>query len=65
MLQLIALTLYILFCILVGLCGSQRRMGFMGTFIISLILTPVVVLIVLLLTGPSRRDEWYRRSQSD
>ena len=65
MLQLIALTLYILFCILVGLCGSQRRMGFIGTFIISLLLTPVVVLIVLLLTGPSQRDEWYRRSQSD
>jgi hypothetical protein len=65
MIHLIALILYIVFCILVGLCGSQRRMGFIGTFIISLLLTPVVVLIVLLLTGPSQRDVWYRRPQSD
>jgi hypothetical protein len=65
MIQLIALILYVVFCILVGLCGSQRRMGFIGTFIISLFLTPVVVLIVLLLTGPSQRDVWYRRPQSD
>lgn len=51
----IGLILYIAFCVLVGLCGSHRRMGFIGTFIISIFLTPVVVIIVLLLTGPSRR----------
>ena len=51
----IGLVLYIAFCVLVGLCGSHRRMGFIGTFIISFFLTPVVVLITLLLTGPSRR----------
>jgi len=51
----IGLILYIAFCVLVGLCGTHRRMGFIGTFIISLFLTPVVVLIILLLTGPSRR----------
>jgi hypothetical protein len=55
---------YLVFCILVGLCGSQRRMGFTGTFLLSLFLTPVVALIVLLLTGPSRRVELERRSQS-
>ena len=65
MIQLVALILYVVFCILVGLCGSQRRMGFIGTFIISLFLTPLVVLIVLLLTGPSQRDVWYRGPQSD
>jgi hypothetical protein len=65
MIQLMALILYIVFCVLVGICGSQRRMGFIGTFIISLFLTPVVVLIVLLLTGPSQRAVWYRRPQSD
>jgi hypothetical protein len=53
---------YILFCVLTGLCGSQRRLGFLGTFLLSLVVTPVVVLIVLLLTGPSRRVEWHRRS---
>ena len=51
----IGLILYIAFCVLVGLCGTHRRMGFIGTFIISFFLTPVVVIIILLLTGPSRR----------
>ena len=53
----IAVLLYLAFSILVGLAGSQRRMGFTGTFILSLLLTPVVVLVVLLLTGPSPRVE--------
>jgi Sec-independent protein secretion pathway component TatC len=61
----IALILYIVFCVLVGLCGSQRRMGFIGTFVVSLVLTPVVVLIMLLLTGPSERVVWRRPPQSD
>jgi hypothetical protein len=55
MLQSIAVVVYIIFCLLVGLCGSQRRMGFLGTFVVSLLVTPVIVLIILLLTGPSRR----------
>ena len=59
----VIILLYVVFCILVGLCGSQRRMGFIGTFIVSLFFTPVLVLIVLLLTGPARID--YRRPQSD
>ena len=65
MIQSIALILYIVFSLLVGLCGSQRRMGFIGTFILSILFTPVVVLIVLLLTGPSHSVEWHRRPQSD
>jgi len=28
----IVVIIYIVFCILTGLCGSQRRMGFFGTF---------------------------------
>jgi peptidoglycan/LPS O-acetylase OafA/YrhL len=53
---------YILFCLLTGLCGYQRRMGFFGTFLLALVFTPVVALIVLLLTGPSRQLEWHRHS---
>ena len=49
--------LYVAFSILVGICGSQRRMGFTGTFIFSLLVTPLVVLIVLLMTGPAQRLE--------
>jgi hypothetical protein len=51
-------TLYVVFCVLTGLCGVNRRMGFFGTFVLALITTPLVVLPVLLLTGPSRRVEW-------
>ena len=57
--------LYVVFCVLVGICGSQRRMGFIGTFLVSLFFTPVIVLIVLLLTGPSPRIAWHRRPQGD
>jgi hypothetical protein len=62
MAEAIAIIVYVLFCILVGICGSQRRMGFIGTFILSFFLTPLVILIILLLTGPSQRAE-RRQSQ--
>lgn len=54
--------IYIIFCVLTGLCGSDRRMGFLGTFLFALATTPLVVLPLLLLTGPSRRFEWRRRT---
>ena len=50
----IGLILYLVFCFLVGLCGIHRRMGFIGTFILSFFFTPVVIIIILLLTGGSR-----------
>jgi hypothetical protein len=53
----IYILLYIAFCILVGLCGTQRRMGFTGTFILSLLITPILAMIVLLLTRPAYRVE--------
>ncbi|MFY9624066.1 MAG: hypothetical protein WAL40_16315 [Rhodoplanes sp.] len=62
MAEAIAIIVYVLFCILVGICGSQRRMGFTGTFILSFFVTPLVILIILLLTGPSQRAE-RRQSQ--
>jgi uncharacterized membrane protein len=52
----IAIILYVVFCVLTGLCGTQRRMGFFGTFLLSLVLTPVIVLLLLILTGPSRAE---------
>ena len=54
--QSIAIILYVVFCVLAGLCGSQRRMGFFGTFLLSLVLTPVIVLLLLILTAPSRAE---------
>ena len=55
--------IYVVFCLLTGLCGIQRRLGFWGTFIISLLVTPIPVLLVLLLTAP-RRLESERRQRN-
>ena len=63
-LPLALLVAYLVFCILVGLCGSQRRMGFTGTFLLSLFVTPVIALIVLLITGPSRSVQMERRPRN-
>jgi hypothetical protein len=63
-LPLALLIVYLIFSILVGLCGTQRRMGFTGTFLLSLVITPVLALLVLLVTGPSRRVQLERRPRS-
>ncbi|MBQ5609779.1 MAG: hypothetical protein IIU85_05975 [Rikenellaceae bacterium] len=39
-------------CALVGLVGSRRRLGFGWTFVISLIFTPLIGLIVALVSDP-------------
>ena len=54
--------IYVVFCLLTGFCGIDRRMGFFGTFLLALLTTPLVVLPLLLLTGPNRRVEWRRRT---
>jgi hypothetical protein len=63
-LPLALLTAYLIFSILVGLCGSQRRLGFTGTFLLSLIITPILALVIILITGPSRRVKMERRQRS-
>lgn len=49
-----------LLSVLVGLVGSRRRIGFGWAFIISLLLTPVVGLIVTLISEPlpGERRRW-------
>jgi hypothetical protein len=63
-LPLALLIVYLIFSVLVGICGSQRRMGFTGTFLLSLAITPILALLVLLVTGPSRRVQLERRPRS-
>jgi ABC-type multidrug transport system permease subunit len=63
-LPLALLTAYLMFSILVGLCGSQRRLGFTGTFLLSLVITPILALVIILITGPSRRVKMERRQRS-
>jgi hypothetical protein len=59
---MIEAVIYLVFCALTGVCGIGRRLGFFGTFLLALVTTPLVVLPLLLITGPSRRFEWRRRS---
>ena len=56
MVTAIAVVLYLIFCLLAGLAGSQRRMGFIGTFLLSLVITPLLVLVLLILTRLSRGE---------
>ena len=65
MTQTLAVIIYLIFCLLAGFCGIHRRMGFFGTFLISLFITPVLVLFVLILTAPSHRAERDRGPQSN
>ncbi len=58
----LAILAYILVCLLAGFCGTHRRMGYWGTFLLSLVATPLVVLPLLFITGPSRHVEWRRRN---
>lgn len=59
---MIETAVYIVFCTLTGLCGIGRRLGFFGTFVLALVTTPLVVLPLLFITGPSRGVEWRRQS---
>jgi hypothetical protein len=56
MVMAIAVVLYLIFCLLAGLAGSQRRMGFIGTFLLSLVITPLLVSVLLILTRLSRGE---------
>jgi hypothetical protein len=48
---------YIIFCLLTGFAGSQRRLGFFGTFLLSFVVTPIPVLLILVLTAPRHQVE--------
>lgn len=44
--------LWLLGSLVVGFIGRNRTFGFFGFFLASLIVSPIVVLIILLATGP-------------
>ena len=48
--------IYALLCILVGLAGRNRTLGFLGFMILSVLLTPFIVATVLLLTQNNSTD---------
>jgi hypothetical protein len=47
-----AVGLYLLFCIIVGLLAVGRRGGFFLYFVLSVVLTPIISLIILIMATP-------------
>ena len=43
--------LYVLLCILVGYLGRKREIGFAGFFILSILLSPLITALILLISG--------------
>ena len=46
---------YLAFCALIGWFGSKRRFGFWGHFFVSFIFTPVVGLLLVIASDPSKQ----------
>lgn len=53
--------LYVAVCALTGIGGIDRRGGFLMTFFLALVLSPLIVLPVLLISSPLRAIQWRRR----
>jgi len=47
--------LYVVVCALAAYFGRSTRLGYWGTFVVSLIFTPFLVVIFLLLFAPRRQ----------
>lgn len=47
--------IYLILCIIVGSFGSKRNLGFVLTFILSLFITPLIMALLLLITGEKSR----------
>ncbi len=57
----VAILAYITACLLTGFSGTHRRMGFWGTFALSLLVTPLIVLPVMFITAPARHVDLRQR----
>ena len=51
----LAYTAYVLVCLVVASYGRDRRIGLTGFFFVALLCTPVVVALILLVTGEKSR----------
>jgi hypothetical protein len=58
--------IYALLCLLVAHRGRRSQIGYLGTFLLSLFLTPVIVFVgLLLLTPPPDEVEIVRHQRVD
>ena len=49
---------YSLMCAVVGLMGLHRKLGFWGYFLCSIMLTPMIGLILVLVSDPRRARDF-------
>jgi len=55
MLTYLVPVLYLVVCLLVAYFGRNTRVGYWGTFLLSLALTPFITIIAIIVLGPSKR----------
>ncbi len=53
--------IYIVLCIPVAIVGTGSRLGFFGTFLFSLLLTPLLMIFLLIMLTPRKRAKAPRR----
>lgn len=51
----IAIAVYLALCLIAGLFGMRRVIGFWGTLFLSVMLTPLLMLIMLLMLAPKKK----------
>jgi len=49
-------SLYVLLCLIAGVLGRHTRMGIWGVAAMSLVITPLVSLLILLLYSPKMKS---------
>lgn len=53
--DVIAIAIYLVLCVVAGFFGRRRVLGALGFFLLSVIVTPLLTIIILILTAPRRR----------
>ena len=47
---------YLIFCLAIAFLGRHRRIGALGFFLASLLLTPVITLLILVFSSDTRTE---------
>lgn len=47
--------LYVLLCVIVGFYGRRRALGFAGNFVLSLLLSPLIMGLALMMGSPQQK----------
>ena len=55
--------IYLVFCLLLGFFGINKTMGFWGTFFFSILFTPIIGFIVILVSG--KKNDNRKKELSD